>query len=356
MADQDPSANRVTVTIASQSPLPSRFEVPVERCEVVDKKRLAQYRQKWMQWMTWYQGDSEPHSIESQIRTMLFNDLTYRAIVSVRESAGADISVSARSATLAYLLDQGYVVSQVLSIQKLLDTRKGVISVRRLLNDVEKNRGLITREVYVSGTGIPYDYNSWSAAVSPTDPMVQMWGLEAPALRNYAVSKYLHETFDLLSGKQPSERAPNDAIPQSIFKTLGSWISGSSASEVKSVRDNFIAHSADGVRRGSAKFTGVRFSEIDELQRAIVRVERALTDHVLSIRVTRDVVPMPPLGIFQGLDLPYSPSEAKESMHRCWKDLEAERNTWKDRVVQDLTANSSYGRVADPNAPSEQSP
>ena len=111
--------------------------------------------------MSWYEhSDLEPNSIESQIHTMLFNDLTYRACVSVRNLQGSDLEISAHSPTLAYLLDQGYVLSQVLSIQKLLDDGRGVISVKRLLKDVRKHRKLITREAYVAGDGTPYDYDT----------------------------------------------------------------------------------------------------------------------------------------------------------------------------------------------------
>lgn len=231
----------------------------------------------------------------------------------------------------------------MLSIQKLLDAIKGVISVRRLLNDVKKERGLITREVYVSGTGMPYDYAAWPAAIRETDLLVQIYGLGAPALVNYAISKDLHESFDLLSGKQPHERTRDDVIPQSIFTTLDNWISGSSAKEIKDIRDKFIAHSPAAARL-NANFTGVKFSQIDELQRAIVRVERALTDHILSIRISRDVVPMLPLGIFRGLDLPYCPPEAEASMHRVWDDLKADRDSWRWGVIQDLVSNPPQPR------------
>ena len=120
--------SRVTVTPLSQDLSEKRFAVAVENCDVDDKKALVQYRNKWKQWMSWYSySASEPHNIESQIHQMLFNDLTYRATVSVRESSASDAAISARSSTLAYLLDHGYVVSQVLALQKLLDDRKDVV-------------------------------------------------------------------------------------------------------------------------------------------------------------------------------------------------------------------------------------
>jgi hypothetical protein len=293
--------------------------------------------------MSWYgYGDPEPNGIETQIHRMLFNDLTYRATVSVRASVDVNVAISARSPTLAYLLDQGYVVSQVLSLQKLLDDRNDVISVKRLLKDVEKHRSLITREVYVAGTGLPYDYNSWPDAADETDPMVQMWGIQAPGLNQFADSKHLHEVFDKLSGKKADQRTRDDVIRKSIFRRMDGWISGPSADEISSIRNNFIAHSADAVRLGSTQFNGVKFSQLDDLQRAIVRVARALTDHILSIGIARGVVPMLHLGIFSGLDLPYSPPDAETLMHQHWNDSSDERNGWTQGILQDLTSGSAH--------------
>src|ERR1700693_2680699 len=233
-------------TLVNESLTTKRFQIPINNCDVDDKERLAQYRKHWLTWMSWYEHTSEePHSIESQIHRMLFNDLTYRASVSVRESVASEIAISARAPTLAYFIDQGYVLSQILAIQKLLDSRSDVISVRRLLKEVRKNRDVITREVYVSGDGLPYDCNSWTAAIPQTDPEVQMWGLNAPALARHAISKQLHERFDVLSGKQADQRTRDDVIPESIFETLSGWISSPSADEIGRIRHKFVAHSAD---------------------------------------------------------------------------------------------------------------
>lgn len=329
----------MTVTAVPDDPLAKRFQTPIEKCEVDDKNRLAEYRSHWKKWMQWYShGTAEPHSIESQIHQMLFDDLTYRSIVSVRESVPADVAISARSSTLAYLLDRGYVFTQVLAIQKLLDSRNDVISIRRLLKDVRGHRKVITREVYVAGTGLPYDYSKWPETVDKTDPMVQMYGIDAPGLSDFATSKYLHDTFDLLAGKQPSARTRNDVVPDSIFQTLEDWISGPAAQEITSIRHNFIAHAASSIRLGSVQFKGVKFSQIDEVQRDIVRVERALIDQILSIRIARNVVPSPPLGIFSGLDLAYAPSEQQAKMHNRWDELTDDRNQWSKGVLKDLTS------------------
>lgn len=335
---KEPNAPFPTLTPAH--PLSARrFTVPIEACEVEKKANLERYRQHWLKWMSWHEHrPDEPNSIESQINLMIFNDITYRSVVSARGSSTGDFPVSSTNPTLAYLADQGYLLFQVLAIQKLLDRRPNVISIRRLLTDVRKNRDVITREVFVSGDGHPYDYNSW--AMMPEwqdDPLTRTWGLGSPHLGKYMVSKQLHETFDILSGKDPAQRGREDTIRQSVFKTLNSWIDTESAREIESIRNNFIAHSADAITRNrSPQSSGVRFSQIDELQRAIVRVERALADHILSIRVARSVAPIQPLGIFSSLDLPYAAPEAKKAMYKRWDDLAADRNSWSLAVLNEL--------------------
>jgi hypothetical protein len=52
------------------------------------------------------------------------------------EPSPADVAVSARPSTLECLLDRGYVFSQVLALQKLLDNGNDVTSIKRLLKDV----------------------------------------------------------------------------------------------------------------------------------------------------------------------------------------------------------------------------
>jgi hypothetical protein len=54
-----------------------------------------------------------------------------------------------------------------------------------------------------------------------------------------------------------------------------------------------------------------------------------------------DYLMLPPLGIFGGLDLPYAPPKADDSMHKRWDDLTAERNAWPHGILKDLAAISS---------------
>jgi len=319
------------------SPIKDRFEIPIDACDVRDKQMLESYRAHWRKWMSWYDHHpDEPHSIEQQIQQMLFNDLVYRSVASARSSVPESVEVSARTGTLVHLLDSGYVATQVLAISKLLDTRRDVISVMRLLKDVESNRSVITRENYVSGRGYPYDpLPSGFDGLSPL-PHGENYGLMSSKDSGWIFSHELHKTFDRLCGKDPARRSREDTIPKFIFKRLHSWLETDSIKKLDFVRDKFLAHSSNAAQRAGERFQGIRFAELDEAQRAIVRVERVLSDLILARQIGRAVVPFPPLGLFSKLDLPYATKHAEEMMYQRWDELTKERDSWQSNLLDDL--------------------
>jgi hypothetical protein len=85
---------------------------------------------------------------------MLLEDMTFRTLAAAAE---ADKESALHSPILARGLLQGYAATQGLSIRRLVDTTKSVISLRRLLIDIKNNLHLLTRENYVSGGGLPFD-------------------------------------------------------------------------------------------------------------------------------------------------------------------------------------------------------
>lgn len=173
--------NVVTTVELAPVPPPSYGCEPHE-CDVQDQVRLIAYRKKRELWMHWYGLQKDvPHNIQQQIFSMLFMDLAYRSITQPRQTGAQDSDLAIRNGLLAHLVDQGYVASQVFAIRRLLDKRDDVISLRRLLNDIQNSRDLITREVYVSYNGAPYDPDSWQQ-LSP-EIEHQIWGIHAPGER-----------------------------------------------------------------------------------------------------------------------------------------------------------------------------
>ena len=312
-----------------------RFKQPIGDCDVEDKKKLESYRALWLKWMRWYDhSPGEANTIESQLQTLIFNDLVYRTVSGAR-GAGGEEKTSARDGTLVYLLDVGYVATQVLALLRLLDKTRGAVSVIRLLMEVETKRTTITREVYVSGFGLPYDPDSWKRGGARDSPMVQSWGIEAPELRYWSDSDGLHRVFDRLSNTDPGRRSRTDVIARSVFERMHGWLRIPEVEKLENLWNEFLAHAADAVGRKSPTLETVHFGEIDKVQKSIIRTERALTDCVLTRRVAREV-PMPPLGLYADLDLPYAARMTQNAMYSGWDQLAKERNSWPRGVIEAL--------------------
>jgi hypothetical protein len=312
-----------------------RYRVAIDQCDVKDCGALALYRDKRYEWLSWYElRQGEPNTIQSQILGMMYLDLVYRTLVVPRHKADVGLTVAAQSNVLAHFLDQGYVATQILAIRRLLDARGDVFSLRRLLDDITKHRLLITREIYVCNDGLPYDPEAWQSLPGGIDS--KLWGIDAPRFTNYRSSRTRQEMFDRLSGVSPTSRGRFDRIRENVFHELKNWLADSAADKLILLSHKFFAHAATPDSRGALQYSGISLADIDNVHRALTRVERAITDILLFIGVHRDVVPMPPLGFLKGLDSPYTTSDVIQKMEDEWGQLVAERNQWSEGIVDDL--------------------
>lgn len=312
-----------------------RYKTPIDQCDVVDRKRLEEYREKRYEWLSWYElRKGEPNTIQQQIFSMMFLDMAYRILASARQSAEPEAAFSAQSGLLGHFLDQGYVATQVFAIRKLLDKSKDVFSMRRLLDDMTDHRELITRENYVSHDGLPFDSETWQSQAQGVE--VQMWGIQAPGLGRFLGSRLRHEMFDKLSGVAPTARQRGDLIKNEVFQKLKNLLVNDTAQKIVLLSNKFFAHAATEDSRGALAFSGIKLSDVDEVQRAFVRVERAITDLLLFIAIGRQVVPMQPLGMFKGLEHPYASVESIKNMEKIWDQLEEERNRWANEIEKDI--------------------
>jgi hypothetical protein len=114
------------------------------------------------------------------------------------------------------------------------------------------------------------------------------------------------------------------------------WLEDSPATKLITLSHKFFAHAADNMSRDSLVYSGIQLTDVAETQRAIIRVERAITDHLLYIATARDVVPFPPLGLVQGLDKLFAPVDAITTMHSEWDALADLRNKWAEGLDEDL--------------------
>jgi hypothetical protein len=98
-------------------------------------------------------------------------------------------------------------------------------------------------------------------------------------------------------------------------ESVKNLLMNSTAEKIVLLSHKFFAHAATEDSRVALAFSGIKLTDADEVQRAFVRVERAITDLLLFIAIARQVVPMPPLWLLNGLEHPYALTEAIKRMN-----------------------------------------
>jgi len=295
--------------------------------EVIDQNRLASYLEKRAKWLSWYEtGAGESNSLQDQWFAMLLSEMSFRV---VREEVAKDPASMLNIPLVAHLLSSGYFSSQVLATRRLLDGRQDVISLRRLIDDICKNRNLITREIYVSFDGTAYE---------PELPELTIPGLQ-PAdspFSEWNRSRVRHERFDKLSKVGPENRARDNEIHDSVFSKMDDWIDASGASKLVTLSHKYLAHAAQQSSINTAIPTGLSFAEVEGIQKAVVQSMRVIYDIILSSSTYSEVVPMVPLGFFGQVWNGESLIESTARMNKQWDEMAEERNQWVTDLDSDF--------------------
>jgi hypothetical protein len=309
-------------------------EVPIDRCEVDDKGALTRSRQRRERWERWLHSDPN-HAIWPQIASMLLQDLTFRALAA---AADADPESALHSPIIRRGLILGHVATQGLAVRRLVDLRKGVISLRKLNAEIKSSRELLTREIFIAGFGVPYDpelaHDRYLATLKPGSSAISWLPPTGPTA--FVPSTGLHERFDRLSGVARDRRDRNDRIQKRIFERIEAWLTGPEISAVKDWCDNALAHASDQPKNLSA--LAPTFATIATAHRHIVRAGVALSTYVLHGPALGEVVPVLQYNQFHRFDRVVSDAAAQKAATQRWHELAKERNDWVADVFEALVA------------------
>jgi len=308
------------------------YQYPVEQCDVSDKERLRQFREKRAEWITWLRGD-DPHSIWRQITALLWDDVLFRTVNDLRREAVERPSegVGFNGAVLR-LFDAGFVTTQVTAIRRLTDRQprdptKGVISLRRLIADIRDHRHLMTRELYVSYDGLPYEPEpvqaAWIEKRAAAGSLNGMSWLQTTGPTAWATSQMVHDNFDKLSKRGPDGRSRSDLIAPEWFDWLDSRLDV--CNDIRKYTDKFVAHAAEpSSREGLTETqTGVTLDRLRLYQRAIYEVAAFLYGPLLW-EGSYGAVPTPQYDHLENLEKGWIAKNASEVAHGHWnRNLEA---------------------------------
>jgi hypothetical protein len=304
---------------------------------VQDQQKLQLFRKKRGEWFELFEGqNAEGLTIQRQLHDAIIQDLTYRVLTTEanRNPVGQGYAIP----SVLYLLNVGYMMSQCLAARRMLDERKDVASLIRVLKDVRKHNKLITRECFVAYDGTPYDHDLSSIHQDDDDKLqFAIYRLQAPTFAPQLRSFHRHERFDKLSKGGHKGRSRIDVIDASVFEKVESWTRSSEALRLKAASDERFAHAGDG-RNSQRKRTtdNISLKEIERALQGFVRASRGLFDIVLNSEVHGDVVPFLPLGAFGTVWKDSELIPSTDRMQRQWDQLAENRNTWWHGIEGEL--------------------
>jgi len=324
-----------------------QFKFVEDQCDVADRDKLKLYRECAERWFDWLATDEE-HAISRQLSDLMWHDAVFRVLNEARRLEGADAS-SSRAPVLAGFIDQGYVSGQVLGISKLVEpsppgrnTKKGVISLKRLVDELSDNRGLFTREVFVAHDGLPYDPGPVKRACldryfahQGDKPAFEAMETEGP--RAWDTSERLHELFDRLTGIKPEARQREDRVPDQTFDTLLKALDDPVFSDILTLRHKRLAHAADAVSRLHAlPKVGLKLDDAARAHRILLGVLQAISAGLLYGDWRASAIPIAQFDTFERFSGQLVREDQIQRLREVWDQISAERDRWLHEGYADL--------------------
>ena len=309
------------------------FEYRTDACDVEDKERLRRFRKKRTQWIEWFEDD-EYHSIRGQIHQMMWDDAVHNALNEARRFTNPS---AATNGVLGDLVDRAYLSGQVLRICMLTERRarktsNGVISVPTLLEDVRKNRVLVTRENFVSYNGLPYDYEAVKKVYMDRMRPGQVSWSPQKGPEAFSTSERRHQTFDAMSMTSGEYRSRKDVISDAILDGLDVRLKEVEPvlKKIRTMRNKSIGHAADENSRPDdiEKLCELSRSEISDTHRAIIHTANAVGE--IFGTTVGNPIPVPQFDVFSGLDMPFICSADMDKIRKVWNEHigKTERENW----------------------------
>jgi hypothetical protein len=316
--------------------LETTYKYLVAGCDVVDKASLLRFREKRAEWLTLLRG-GDIHSLVRQINKLTYRDILFRTINDLRQiGIESPVEGVGFNADVLNLLDTGFVSAQVMEIRRLTDRPKdkkknGVFSLYRLIQDIEANIHLLTKENYVCHDGLPFDPDAElkhlpAHALTKGEATTAMFQpVEGPEA--WSKSRIVHSSFDKLSGSNQLTRTRAELVDIQVLKRLRSSLS--ICDDIRKYADKFIAHAADEESRAGLLESqrGVTLDQFSKCTRIIYQVANFISSSVLwdfSILPTQ----VAQYEVLENLDKSWIRSDGMNAAREIWSKHLEDASRW----------------------------
>jgi hypothetical protein len=303
-----------------------------------------QLKEKFDEWREWLLGD-DIHSIRHQIHNMIWDSAVFQSINEARGYAPQDEAGQIEVNRMVHLfINRSFFETQAVAIRRLLDEGafsgpKSVYSLYGLLDNMERNSGLLTRKAILCALDLPYDYvnrkaeldQGWNGSLRKAGKEHQKCGM----------SETIHRYLDSLTGIDASRRSPNDLVRPSFFRWLKADLVRHKA--IRAFVDKFLAHSATPESRATLADgeTDILLEQIHDAHKTIWRITdligTCLFGAGLGVTLTTT------FDQFEHFDKPWATKETIAKLQESWNEYRATTRKWNEWKWEAEYASSRSG-------------
>jgi hypothetical protein len=298
---------------------------------------VCDLKAKFKEWEEWLVGD-DINSIRNQIYSMIWDSAVFQSINECRRYASMNEKNEIElNGTVHQFIDKCFFETQALAIRRILDKRKDVISLHRLVGDIENHSNLLTRGNILETHDYPYNYEQEKTRF--TDEAFKNKPPEAKCVvmgqdyRKCVISEATHEFIDSLAGLDSSNRSPDDRIRPQIFKWLRQRLD--ECEEIATFATKFLAHSATPESRDYLKP-----KELDVTLEQILKAHKIICQTTIFIsgrmgilsegHSIGDVLPFLPCDqLFAHFDKAWASEEVIEKLSDSWHKYDMQTRNWQ---------------------------
>jgi hypothetical protein len=289
---------------------------------------MCDLKTKFKRWQEWLTGD-DINSIKNQIHNMIWDSAVFQSINECRRYAPTNEKGEVElNGVVHQFINKCFFETQAIAIRRLLDKRLDVISLRRLVDDIEKDSHLLTRENILDALGYPYEYEQEKRRISDETfkkgPGPHWMGQD---YRRCVTSEYTHSFIDLLAGVESSKRSCNDVVRPQIFEWLKQCLRN--CEDIGEFVNKYIAHSATPESRNyrNPPELDITLEQILEAHEIICKTAMFVGLRILGDGVG-DVLAIPQYDQFVHFDKAWASEETVKKLYEFWGKYDRQTRDW----------------------------
>ncbi|WP_139834220.1 hypothetical protein [Pseudomonas sp. B11(2017)] len=304
----------------------AEYQYPVEKCDVGNsaRKALEQFRQMRRKWLESIRGSAH-NTISNQIHQLAWNSTVFHTLNEARRIE----SERKVNGSMWNLIVDGYAHIAALGIRRLVDHDKSANSIKRVLLDIEANKHLLSREVFVCYDGLPYDHEAAERRrFANRDPLTigtPMWVSTTGPDAGFS-SQLRHDTFDLL-GDKTRKVGRSQPISSEIFERLKAMLNSEVVKKVCTMADKVYAHPE---RPSSRPFEYANYHEVIEALGIVSQVTQFVSATLLDDAAFGSIVPVAQFDVLEDLDQAWVRKASLDELNSFWGELTGSLDMWMD--------------------------